>query len=125
MKRRLIQLSVLAVVSLCVAPASWAQARPTDPAASYPNKTIRILVGFSAGSTTDVLARTIGQKMTEAWGQAVVVDNRPSAGGILASGMVASAPPDGYTLVSVSAGHAVSAGLYQKLRTTRSAISRA
>jgi tripartite-type tricarboxylate transporter receptor subunit TctC len=115
MPRQLIQLGLIAIVMLCGAPASWAQARVTDPAQAYPSKPIRILVGFSPGSTTDILPRAIGQKMTEAWGQPVVVDNRPSAGGILASGMVATAPPDGYTLLSVSAGHAVSAALYQKL----------
>ena len=51
-------------------------------AQSYPVKPIRMLIGFSAGSTTDVLARTVGQKIAEAWGQQMVVDNRPGAGGI-------------------------------------------
>jgi len=84
-------------------------------AQAFPNKPIRVLVGFSAGSTTDIMARTVGQKMTGTWGQPVVVDNRPSAGGILASRVVAEANPDGYTLLSVSAGHAVTAALYRKL----------
>ncbi len=84
-------------------------------AQDYPVRPIRILVGFSAGSTTDILARVVAQKMNEAWGQPVVVDNRPSAGGILASSMVAQANPDGYTLLQVSAGHAVTAALYRKL----------
>lgn len=84
-------------------------------AQSYPNKPIRMLVGFSAGSTTDVLARTIGQKMSEAWGQQLVVDNRPSAGGIVASNTVATAAPDGYTLLMVSAGHAATAAMFTKL----------
>lgn len=84
-------------------------------AQAFPNKPIRILVGFSAGSTTDILARTVAQKMTETWGQPVVVDNRPSAGGILASRVVAESNPDGYTMLQVSAGHAVTAALYRKL----------
>lgn len=84
-------------------------------AQSYPNKPIRMLVGFSAGSTTDVLARTVGQKMSEAWGQQLVVDNRPSAGGIVASNTVATAARDGYTLLMVSAGHAATAAMFTKL----------
>ena len=84
-------------------------------AQSYPAKPIRMLIGFSAGSTTDVLARTVGQKMAEAWGQQVVVDNRPGAGGISASTTVATAAPDGYTLLMVSAGHAATAAMFTKL----------
>jgi tripartite-type tricarboxylate transporter receptor subunit TctC len=84
-------------------------------AQNYPTKPIRMLIGFSAGSTTDVLARTVGQKMSEAWGQQVVVDNRPSAGGIVASTTMATATPDGYTLLMVSAGHAATAAMFTKL----------
>lgn len=93
---------------------AWAQTA-AQSAQAFPNKPIRILVGFSAGSTTDILARTVAQKMTETWGQPVVVDNRPSAGGILASRVVAESNPDGYTMLQVSAGHAVTAALYRKL----------
>src|SRR2546423_8263753 len=84
-------------------------------AQGYPTKPVRILVGFSAGSTTDILARTVGQKMSEAWGQPVLVDNRPSAGGVVASSAVATADPDGHTLLVVSAGHAASAAMFAKL----------
>ncbi|HEY9447087.1 MAG TPA: tripartite tricarboxylate transporter substrate binding protein [Burkholderiales bacterium] len=94
---------------------SSAFAQSRDPAQSYPARPLRILVGFSAGSTTDILARVVGQKLNEAWGQPVIVDNRPSAGGVVASQYVTAATPDGYTLISVSAGHAVSAALYSKL----------
>jgi tripartite-type tricarboxylate transporter receptor subunit TctC len=84
-------------------------------AEDYPSKPIRIVVGFSAGSTTDILARTLGQKMTDAWGRPVVIDNRPGAGGIAASTAVATATPDGYTLLMVSAGHAATAAMFAKL----------
>lgn len=88
---------------------------PSHAQQNYPSKPIRMLVPFSAGSLTDVLARMLGQKVFEHWGQQVVVDNRPSAGGIVASQIVASSNPDGYTLIMVSAGHAASATLYSKL----------
>ena len=81
----------------------------------FPAKPIRMLVPFSAGSVTDFFARMLGQKMTEHWGQQVVVDNRPSAGGIIASETLLAAPPDGYSLMLVSIGHAVNASLYSKL----------
>jgi tripartite-type tricarboxylate transporter receptor subunit TctC len=84
-------------------------------AQEYPSRPLRIVVGFSAGSATDILARTVGQKMNEASGQPVVIDNRPSAGGVVASNMVATAAPDGYTLLVVSAGHAASAAMFSKL----------
>lgn len=84
-------------------------------AQDYPTRPIRVIVGFSAGSTTDILARTVGQKINEAWGQPVLVDNRPSAGGIVAANAVATAAPDGYTLLVVSAGHAATAAMFSKL----------
>ena len=84
-------------------------------AQEFPTKPMRIVVGFSAGSTTDILARTVGQKMSEAWGQPVLVENRPSAGGVVASSSVATAAPDGHTLLVVSAGHAASAAMFTKL----------
>ncbi len=82
---------------------------------TYPAKPIRIVVPFSAGSATDILARLIGPKLYEAWGQQVVVDNRPSAGGTVAGGIVAGAAADGYTLLLTSSGFAGSAALYDKL----------
>jgi tripartite-type tricarboxylate transporter receptor subunit TctC len=84
-------------------------------AQDYPTRPIRIVVGLSPGSTSDVLAHILGQTMTEAWGQPVLVDNRPSAGGIVASSAVATAAPDGYTLLLVSAGHAATAAMFTKL----------
>jgi tripartite-type tricarboxylate transporter receptor subunit TctC len=81
----------------------------------FPSKPIRMIVPFSAGSQTDILARLIGQKMNENWGQQVVVDNRPSAGGTIGAGIVANAPPDGHTLMVHSVGHAINATLYTRL----------
>ena len=91
------------------------QAHAADPAANYPNKPIRIVIGFGAGSTVDVSARVIGKALSESWKQQVVPDNRPSAGGIIAAQTVANANPDGYTLLSVSASHAVAPAMYSKL----------
>jgi tripartite-type tricarboxylate transporter receptor subunit TctC len=84
-------------------------------AAAYPTKPIRIVIGFGAGSTVDISARVIGKGLSESWKQQVIADNRPSAGGIIAAQTVAGASPDGYTLLSVSASHAVAPAMYAKL----------
>ncbi len=88
---------------------------PGIHAQNFPNKPMRLLVPFSAGSGTDILARTIAVKMAEHWSQQVVVDNRPGAGGTVAAPMVINANHDGHTLMMVSAGHAANATLYRKL----------
>jgi tripartite-type tricarboxylate transporter receptor subunit TctC len=92
-----------------------AHAWGAQAAEKFPSKPIRMLVPFSAGSQTDILARWIGEKVTDSSGQQVVVDNRPSAGGTIASQYVLAANPDGYTLMMVSTGHAGNATLYSKL----------
>jgi tripartite-type tricarboxylate transporter receptor subunit TctC len=94
--------------------AVWATQSPAAEQ-GYPTKPIRIIVPFSAGSASDFLARQIGPKMTEAWGQQVVVDNRPSAGGVVAGEIVARSAPDGHTLMLTSSAIAGSAALYDKL----------
>jgi tripartite-type tricarboxylate transporter receptor subunit TctC len=71
-------------------------------AADYPAKAITIIVPFAAGGSNDIVARAVGQKLNEDWGQPVVVDNRPGAGGVIGSEFVARAAPDGYTLLLVS-----------------------
>jgi tripartite-type tricarboxylate transporter receptor subunit TctC len=91
------------------------QAWGAHAADTYPSRPIRMLVPFSAGSQTDILARWMGEKITDASGQQVVVDNRPSAGGTIASQYVLGANPNGYTLMMVSTGHAGNATLYSKL----------
>jgi tripartite-type tricarboxylate transporter receptor subunit TctC len=73
-------------------------------AQTYPAKPIRVIVAFAPGGGTDILSRAIGQKLTEAWGQPVIVDNRPGAGGNIGTELVAKAPPDGYTLLATSSG---------------------
>src|SRR5256886_16444240 len=81
-------------------------------APTYPDKPIRIVVPFPVGGVADTFGREIGRKLTEAWGQPVVIDNRPGAGGNIGADMVAKAPPDGYTLVIGNIGtHAVNVSL--------------
>jgi tripartite-type tricarboxylate transporter receptor subunit TctC len=98
-----------------IALAAAVLAVPAMAQEGYPIKPVRILVPLSAGSATDLLARDIGQKLTEAWGQQIVIDNRPSAAGVIAGEITARAAPDGYTLMMISTGHAVNATLYRKL----------
>jgi len=82
---------------------------------AYPTKPIRIVVPFTAGSATDVIARIVSPKMVERWGKQVVTDNRPSAGGIVACSIVAEAAGDGHTLLVTGSNFAGSAALYSKL----------
>ncbi len=88
--------------------AGWAQ-----DAASYPARTIRIVIALAAGGGVDTSGRLLGQKFTDAWGQQVVADNRPGAGGTIAAELVARAAPDGYTLLMQSMSHAITPALYK------------
>lgn len=90
------------------------QAMAAEPA--YPNKPIRIIVGFPPAGSADIFARVVAQKLAEAWGQSVVIDNRPGAGSTIGSEIAANSTPDGHTLMAVSASYATSAGLYGKLK---------
>lgn len=83
--------------------------------ASFPNRPVRMLTTVSAGSAVDTLGRIVGQKLSEAWKHQIVIDNRPSAGGIVASQILVDATPDGHTLMIQSIGHASNASLYSKL----------
>ena len=93
MRRAVIATAVVAMLVTSISPA-----KAQKEAGSYPNKPIRFLVGFAPGGFTDVMARALAGKLTENWGQQVVVDNRPGASTTIATDLAAKAPPDGYTL---------------------------
>lgn len=76
-----------------------AMALAAAAAQDYPAKPVRLVVGFTAGGTTDVAARIVGQKLTETLGGSFVIDNRPGASGMIGAELVAKSPPDGYTLL--------------------------
>ncbi len=95
--------------------ATHAHAAPTDAAANYPSKPIRLIVPFAPGGGTDITARGIALKLTEAWGQTVVADNRAGANGTIAVDIAAKSAPDGYTLTMISSSHSVNVSLYRKL----------
>jgi tripartite-type tricarboxylate transporter receptor subunit TctC len=77
-------------------------ASPAAHAQAYPSRQITLIIPFAAGGSNDLVGRAIGKKLTEAWGQPVIVENRPGAGGLIGTSAVAVAPPDGYTLLLVS-----------------------
>lgn len=97
-------LSSTALLAHAQAPAAW------------PTKPVTLTVGFAAGGSADILARALSQKLTGVLGQPVVVDNKPGAGGTIAAAAVATAAPDGHTLLLVTSGHAGSGALYSTLR---------
>jgi tripartite-type tricarboxylate transporter receptor subunit TctC len=106
-------------VLVCAAGAAlpaFAQTASTGSGQAYPTKPIRMIVPFGPGTQSDVLARLVGQKLTESWGQQVVIENRPGAGAILGTELTAKAVPDGYTLMVGGTGAlAINPGLYPKL----------
>ena len=105
---RTARFSLLATLAAFVAAPALAQG-------SYPNKAIRVVVPFAAGSTTDIIARAISDKMSQSMGQQLVVDNRGGASGTIGQGMVANADADGYTIMVHSSSHTVSPSTFAKL----------
>lgn len=112
MQFRFLRRTVVLATSLL----SFATAGAAHAQASYPDRPVRMIVGFSAGGTTDVVARILGKEIGDALGQPVVVENRPGAGSNIASEMVARAEPDGYTLYMVAVTSAINQTLYKNLR---------
>lgn len=90
-------------------------AAATAAAQGYPNRTVRIVVPIAPGGATDVLARTLAIHYADSWNQGVIVDNRPGAGGMIGSEMVAKAPPDGYNLLMAYTSHVINPSLWTRL----------
>ncbi len=107
-RRHVLQLAAGAVALPAVSRLAWAQ--------TYPSHPVRIIVGFGAGGAPDILARLVGQWLSDKLGQPFVVENRPGASGNLATEAVVAAPPDGGTLLLTSLSNAVNASLYSKLK---------
>jgi len=100
---------VAAVVAMSVAGGAASAQSP------FPSKPVHIFVPYAAGGGVDILARTLGDVVSRQWGQTVVVENRPGAGGVVASQALVTSPPDGYTLIVVASGHATNPFLYPKI----------
>lgn len=101
------------MAALAVVLATSSGAALAEPA--FPSKPVHIFVPYAAGGAVDVLTRTLGDVVSKQWGQSVVVENRPGAGGVIASQAVATSAPDGYTLIMVASGHATNPFLYPKI----------
>src|SRR5262245_65498638 len=106
-RRTFLHLAAGAAALPAVSRIAWAQAYPSRPA--------RIFVGFPAGLTPDIVARLVGQLLSERLGQQFVIENRPGAAGNIATEAVVRATPDGYTLLLANGANAISATLYQQL----------
>jgi len=108
--------AALALSSLMIVASAFAQDKPGADAANYPNRTVRLIVPFPAGGPADIVARLLAQKMSDAWGQSVIVENKPGANTVLAAQLVAQAAPDGYTiLVAIDSTLSMNPYLYKKL----------
>lgn len=107
-RRRAVLTLGLLVGAALLAPRAQAQG-------SYPDKPIRYIVAVAPGGINDFLARVVGAKLADAWGQPVIVDNRPGAGANVGANLVAKSQPDGYTILNASLGHAINVTFYEKL----------
>jgi tripartite-type tricarboxylate transporter receptor subunit TctC len=99
---------ILAIALALCAGAVFAQA--------FPNKPVRLIISFTPGSSTDIIGRAVAAKLQEMWGQPVVAENRPGAGGTVGSEFVLRSDPDGYTLLANSSAHAANPGIYKDMR---------
>jgi tripartite-type tricarboxylate transporter receptor subunit TctC len=102
---------MVAVMAMAISVAGGAASAQSP----FPGRPVHIFVPYAPGGAVDILARTLGDAVSRQWGQGVVVENRPGAGGVIASQALATSPPDGYTLILVASGHATNAFLYPKL----------
>jgi tripartite-type tricarboxylate transporter receptor subunit TctC len=103
-------------VRLAVVAAAMLTAGVTASAQSpFPSKPVHVFVPYAAGGAVDILTRTLGDVVSKSWGQSVIVENRPGAGGVIASQALVASPPDGYTLIVVASGHATNPFLYPKI----------
>ena len=111
--------SIVRIAAAAFAAATFALPAPAvaqTGAAGFPNKPIHIVVTFTTGGAPDILARLIGEKLAAAWGQPVIIDNKPGAGGNTGADTVAKAPPDGHTIVVGTVGtHSINGALYAKM----------
>jgi len=103
------------LIFLSCAAGSTARAQSGASATDYPAKPVRVIVGLAPGGGTDIQARLFAQKLTETLGRSFIVDNRTGAGGTVAYSYVAKSPPDGYTLLAVASGYAITPAVYAKL----------
>jgi tripartite-type tricarboxylate transporter receptor subunit TctC len=106
-RRQFLQLAAGAAALPAASRVAWTQA--------YPSRPVRIFVGFPASASPDIVARLVGQRLSERLGQPVVIENRPGVAGNIATEAVVRATPDGYTLLLTNGANAVSATLYEKL----------
>src|SRR6195952_5052496 len=103
------------VRTLAFAAGVVAAANVASAQTGFPTKAVHLFVPYPAGGAVDILARTLGDELSKQWGQTVVIENRPGAGGVVASQALATAAPDGYTLIVVASGHATNPFLYPRI----------
>jgi tripartite-type tricarboxylate transporter receptor subunit TctC len=106
--RTMIRIAALLVTALALA-------SPAVRAQPYPSRQITLVIPFAAGGSNDIIARAIGKELAEAWGQPVIAENRPGAGSVIGASTVASAPPDGYTLLLVSTTFTINAAIKKSM----------
>ena len=112
----MIRTRFIAAIAACATALSLALPAGAQLTAAYPTKPVKLVIPFPPGGPLDIVGRAIAQKLTEAWGQSVVVDNRPGAGGNIGADLVAKSAPDGYTiLMGALSTHAVNPSLYAKM----------